>query len=313
MSVSPCFDAGSPYCPCQLAELGQCVACSFLRGEETCTCGWSGLCVYTEFLRERAKARPRRRMTAATLLTREDISGNSDTRAFMFDVRVGEELTVWCDTPGSFVLVRPKGSPERFNVPVSVMVSSEAKLTLAVQVVGPKTAALDRACREERAITLVGPFWSGLQGLSHLKRVAGGRVLVVAKGIAQSCAVPVTKYVADRGGFVKALLGGGPLDRVFAQVETERAGASVEVLPKVKDHNLARVFAELVGGKYDLLVSAGADIQHRSLKGLLDGMEDPPCFAWTSNLSMTCAEGICGSCLSGGFRGCKAQLPAGVS
>ncbi|HHX29117.1 MAG: hypothetical protein ACOX5Q_02815 [Bacillota bacterium] len=312
MSIAPCFDAGSPYCPCVLAELGQCVACPVLRGEDTCACGWSGLCVYEEFIRSKMKARPGRRPVAATVLSRQEITKDADNPAFLLDVKVPRYLSLWCEVPGSFVLLRPKGSAERFNVPVSVMASSDAKITLAIEVMGPKTIALHRACREGSDITLVGPFWSGLQGFAHLERLSSGRVLIVAKGIAQACAVQAARYVTDRGGYVKALLGGGPLNRVFANGPVEEAGASVEVLPKAKDHNLARVFAELVAVRYDVLLSAGAERQHRALRDLLAGVEDPPSFVWSSSLSMTCAEGICGSCLSNGFRGCKAHLPDGV-
>lgn len=312
MNVSPCFDAGSLYCPCVLAELGQCVACSLLRGEEVCTCGWSGLCIYTEFIRSGKKVKPRRRSVSARVLKKREITQGPGTRAFIFEAEVPGELSMWCEFPGSFVLVRPKGFPERFNVPISVMSSLEAAIALAVQVVGPKTTALERSCREGREITLVGPFWSGLQGLEHLKSRQGGRVLIVAKGIAQACAIPPARYVTGRGGTVKALLGGGPLNSVFAEKELARTGASVEVLPKAKDHNLERVATELAGTRYDVLLSAGANVQHKALRDLLEGMDDPPAFAWTSNLSMTCAEGICGSCLTSGFRGCKAHLPDGV-
>ncbi|HHY44093.1 MAG TPA: hypothetical protein GX512_00070 [Firmicutes bacterium] len=312
MNVSPCFDAGSQYCPCELAELGQCVACSLLRGEEVCACGWSGLCIYSEFIRSGKKGKPKRRTTAARVTKKRQIAQGAKIRAFIFEVEVPWELSAWCEAPGAFVLARPKGSPERFNVPISVMSTQENAMTLAVQVVGPKTTALERSCIEGRQITLVGPFWSGLQGLEHFKTRSGGRVLIVAKGIAQACAVKMASYVTGRGGTVKALLGGGPLNSVFVEEDLARTGALVEVLPKAKDHNLARVSAELYGDRYDVLASAGADVQHRALRNLLEGLDDPPAFAWTSNLSMTCAEGICGACLTSGFRGCKAHLPDGV-
>jgi NAD(P)H-flavin reductase len=312
MNVSPCFDAGSTYCPCILAELGECVACSLLRGEETCTCGWSGLCIYSEFIRSGKRGKPKRRAIAASILRRREITEGPPARAFIFQAEVPEELSLWCELPGSFVLLRPKGSPERFNVPISVMASQATGITLAVQVVGPKTIALERACKEGKEVTLVGPFWSGLQGLEHLKSRSSGNVLIVAKGIAQASAVQAAKYVTGMGGAVKALLGAGPIDRIFAQEEIERTGAVLEVLPKAKDHNLTRVFSELTANRYDVLMSAGGNIQHRALKKLLEGIQDPPAFVWTSSLSMTCAEGICGSCLAGGLRGCKAHLPDGV-
>ncbi|HHY76583.1 MAG TPA: hypothetical protein GX500_07425 [Firmicutes bacterium] len=312
MAVSPCFDAGSDYCPCVLAELGQCVACSLIRGEPTCKCGWSGLCIYAEFLRAGSKARPRRRELSARILSREEIARTPRTRAFLLELEVPKELSAWCEAPGSFVLVRPRGLPERFNVPLSVMSSRDGILTLAVQVVGPKTVALEGSSREGRQVTLVGPFWAGIQGLEHLSRHAGGSVLIVAKGIAQACVVPAARYVNLKRGTVRALLGGGTLGSVFVLSRLLAAGASAEVLPKEDDHNLGRISSELSAHRYDVLLSAGADVQHNGLRQLLKQMEDPPAFAWTSNFSMTCAEGICGSCLTGGLRSCKAHIPESI-
>lgn len=312
MSVSPCFDAGSRFCPCELAELGHCVACSLLRGETVCTCSWSGLCIYSEFIRNKKKPRPRRIHAAGAVVSRSDIGDRSLRDAFIVEIEVPPEISLWCVFPGSFVLLRPKGSPERFNVPLTVMQAGTSTVTTAVEVVGPKTGTLARKANVGNQVTVSGPFWSGLQGFWNLKKCAGGRALIVAKGIAQGCAVHTAKYVVDRGGFAKVLLGPGPIGQVFAEGAVRSVGASVEVLPKTKDHNLAAIFSELTDGEYDVLVSQGSNLQHGALQELLNGMENPPKFAWSSNLPMTCAEGICGSCLVQGFRGCKANLPGGA-
>jgi hypothetical protein len=135
-------------------------------------------------------------------------------------------------------------------------------------------------------------------------------VLAVAKGINQATLVHVAQYVAHRGGTLKTLIGPGTLGTIFVNEALLASGAQTQIMPREKDHNLARVSAELSEGDYDLLVSAGGDVQHKSLIGLLRSLPDPPAFAWSSNLTMTCAEGICGSCLKNGFRGCKSELSA---
>ncbi len=310
---TPCFDAGSKYCPCELAVVGQCVACSLLRGEAACNCGWSGVCVYGQFLREGKASKAERGTYASKILRRfEIVQSPGPMRAFCVQLSAPREIASWCVFPGSFVMVRPRGSQERWNVPLCVMDAGEASLTIAVEVVGPKTAALDQNVREGETVTLVAPFWSGIQGLEHLRKRAGGRVLTVAKGINQASLIQVARYVSFRGGSMKALTGPGALGTVFAAGALREAGACVTVLPREKDHNLGTVSSELQSGGYDLLVSAGGQAQHKSLQGLLGSMPAPPAFCWTSNLSMTCAEGICGSCLVEGFRGCKSQLPSAL-
>ncbi len=310
---TPCFDAGSQYCPCALSELGQCVACSLLRGEQTCDCGWSGVCVYSEYVRNKSAHKSGRPAHSATVLGRWEIAGEGMPGASVAlgaELAVPEDIAAWCSLPGSFVLVRPSGSTERWNVPLCVAGTKGRSLTVAVEVAGPKTTALARNLREGSKVTLVGPFWSGIQGHLALRKHGGSRVLAVAKGINQATLVQVAQYVSHRGGTLKALIGPGTLGAVFVLETLEACGASVEILPREKDHNLARIFREITRGHCDLLISAGGDAQHNSLEELLQSLPEPPAFAWSSNLTMTCAEGICGSCLKNGFRGCKSELSA---
>lgn len=306
---APCFDAGSIYCPCDLAVLGQCVACSILRGQNSCDCGWNGLCVYEEFLRNKKVARPGRRERPVRIAGREELECSAGQEAFLLDICAPTEVLAWCVFPGSFALLRPRGTPERFNVPLSVMQVKDGILRTAVSVKGPKTKALSRACRKGQIVTLVAPFWSGLQGLPWPRAIVAGKALGVAKGIGQAPLLHTAKYLLGHGCAFKALLGPGTLGTVFAQDSLVMEGASVEVLPRTKDHNITRIYSELCQGDYDLLVSVGSDQQHHALLSLIASVDKPPAMAWSSNLSMTCAQGICGSCLVNGFRGCKASLP----
>ena len=302
-----CFDAGSQFCPCELASLGECVACSLLRGEDECRCGWSGLCVYQEFKRSGKDVPPRRRESHPLVVARTDLQCSPQRRAFILELAVPDDIARWCYVPGSFVLLRAKGSPERFNVPVSVMDVGDGSLKVAIEVRGPKTVALDESCAEGRQVTMLGPYWSGLQG-ERLSRHRGDKVLGFAKGIGQAPLLHAAKYVISGGGYFRALIGPGDLGWVFCDELLLKEGASVEVLPKAKDHNIAALYSELCRGGYGLLVSAGPDKQHRALRDLIASLESPPAFAWTSNLTVVCAEGICGACLVGGLRGCKADL-----
>ncbi len=177
-----------------------------------------------------------------------------------------------------------------------------------MEVQGPKTVALDRVAVSGAAVTLTGPFWSGIRK-EHLRKLAAGPVLAVAKGVGQATLLPVAQYVADRGGSLRNMIGPGPLGSTFSLESLTALGASVEVMPRESDHNLGRIAAELRTGSYGLLFSSGSEGQHKGMVRLLGETVEPPRFAWSSNLTMTCAEGICGSCLSRGFRGCKAQIP----
>ena len=159
MSVSPCFDAGSRFCPCELAELGHCVACSLLRGETVCTCSWSGLCIYSEFIRNKKKPRPRRIHAAGAVVSRSDIGDRTLRDAFIVEIEVPPEILPGVCIPelSSFV---PKGLL-RGSTPLTVMQAGTSTVTTAVEVVGPKTGALARKAnvgnRYRKRPVLVGP------------------------------------------------------------------------------------------------------------------------------------------------------------
>ncbi len=302
-----CFDAGSRYCPCPLATLGRCVACSILRGEPVCDCGWSGSCVYQKYLFDGSREMPGRTQGRATVEKRESLAASGE--AFFLDVAVERELAAWAIFPGTFVMLRPEGRPERWNVPLSVMDAKDSRLRLAVETRGPKTATLSLVCVPGAGLTVAGPFWSGIQGTDVLRRNAGGNTLVVAKGVSQAALPQTAAYVFSRGGSMKALLGPGTLGAVFVEPVLRASGAKTQTLERRPDHNIPEIGKELSSGDYDLLLSLGSDAQHRELLALSRSLEREPAFAYSSNLSMTCGDGICGSCLVKGFRGCKASLP----
>ncbi len=308
----PCFDAGSDYCPCILAHFGQCVSCSMLRGDVRCDCGWNGICVYDEFTRNRQSVKPGRQEIVAIVIERKEIANNGNCRAFWSRLSVTPNLARWSVFPGSFVLLRPRGTREAFNVPISIMETSEdGALEIAVEVQGIKTTALEQALQVKQEVLATGPFWSGLQGYSLLTHLGAKNILVITKGMGQAPVPLIARYIVHRGGNVKIMVGPGKLGQVFITENLQKLKAPFEVLPKATDHNLERYKQEIETGNYDLLISAGSSLQHQGILELLAKSSlhrKVPHFLWTSPLRMTCAEGICGSCLVSGFRGCKAQF-----
>ncbi len=308
----PCFDAGSEYCPCILASLGQCVACSMLRGEDTCDCGWSGTCIFDEFIRNGKMPKPARAEVIGTVRERNDIVNTGTSKAFVSRLNVPPFLARGCFFPGSFVMVRPEGTAEAFNVPLSAMEASiEGIIDVAVEVQGPKTTALDQAMQEHSNVIVKGPFWSGLQGLPHLARLGTGTTLIVAKGIGQAAVPQIARYISLRRGQVRVFAGPGTLGKVFITDSLNDIGIPCEILPQVDDHNLEYLKTSVETGAYDFLISAGSQLQHKGILEMLAKVPESlkvPQFLWTSHLTMTCAEGICGSCMVSGFRGCKAKF-----
>lgn len=308
----PCFDTATRFCPCVLADLGHCVACSLLRGENRCHCGWGGVCVYEEYVRSGERSGPPRHEWEVQVRSREWIAGDLRRPAFWFQVDVSQELSSSFNLPGSFAIVRSVQRGPEFGVPLSVMMRRENVLTFACEVVGPKTIDLERAARRGAFLMMKGPFWSGLQGIAPQRVFEARRTLVVAKGIGQAPAVFLADLLASRGVSVKLLAGPGSLGTVFAPGFVDAGRIPVEELPKEADHNLRRILHETTSYRPDLVVSCGGEAQHRALWGAVSSLPEPPLFAWTSEVTMNCAEGICGACLDRSeTRLCKGIVYAG--
>ena len=63
-----CIDLGTEYCPCKLAEQGQCLICSQCQGECFWDClNWKGVCVYQELYNNGNKAKEGRKTYDCTV------------------------------------------------------------------------------------------------------------------------------------------------------------------------------------------------------------------------------------------------------
>ncbi|MEW6522660.1 MAG: hypothetical protein AB1445_03655 [Bacillota bacterium] len=306
----PCEDAGSKYCPCQLALTGNCLACPVLNQGGACDdCAWSGTCVLVEAAWNRGEARPGRSEYEVTVVDRVQLA----PPAFALEIKVPPGLVDGLQPSGSFLMVRPAGSEHWFNVPLSVARLDPARGTVThfVQVAGPKTRTLEQ---HRGQLVVQGPFASGLVGRRYLQARQAGRSLLVAKGIGQGPALHLATNLLAAGGRVDALLGPGELGRVVIDGELAALGASVTVLKRERDKNGGTFRLFLSRGKYDLLVSAGSDQQHQALWKLATKVSPGTQMVYTNNAVMCCGEGICGSCgtqLDAGFtRACKARLAA---
>jgi len=303
-----CADAGTAVCPCFLAETGNCVQCSLLQGEEVCNCRWSGVCIYNEFGWAGEKAQPSREEIKVADWQKNIIG----TDSVLFEITVLAELARECQQPGSFVLIKAAEKPSIFYVPMTVMdVSvSPPQLKLAVQSVGPKTLALREATGD---LTLKGPYLNGLFGVRYLERLTNRKALLFVRGICQAASVPVAKALVRQGNTCLAVFDPGKTEKVF--VADYYDALKIPILEgsllEAEGRELLRRLLQTE--KPDLIFSGGSNEQHedilRELRGL--GLRIP--LVVTSDYTICCGEGICGSCqimTAAGqkVRSCKARL-----
>ena len=105
---SKCIDINSKYCPCLLAETNQCVFCSHLKGEMTCNCNWSGMCILYEKHWQHKKQHqgeesPKTRIEEEVSFNiKEQLSDNT----YRLEMQVSAELATQLALLGSFVFLR---------------------------------------------------------------------------------------------------------------------------------------------------------------------------------------------------------------
>ncbi len=302
-----CSDAGSEFCPCYLAEVERCVNCSLLSGQERCECTWTGSCIFSEY-RWNGTAPRALRDTVESRLVRKTVLGD---HAFVLTVSVPAWLGRNLRVPGSFAFLRPASRPQIFDVPLSAMqvASGGCEVHFAVQDVGPKTAAL---AAEQSLFSCRGPYFSGMIGLENLK-IPAHSALVIAKGISQGRGAHVACYLARRGAAVTLACGPGPTGTVFIKEWLDAGGIDLLELPRRPDHSLSDLSDLVKSGPWDVVVSAGPDVQHRMVRNIVTAHLPTARQAYTNNTLMCCGEGICGTCYCevGGetIKMCKAAPP----
>ncbi|NPV71667.1 MAG: hypothetical protein HPY55_13660 [Firmicutes bacterium] len=287
--TSVCSDAGSQFCPCVLADLGECITCSLLRGEALCDCAWSGVCVYSEYLWAGKRPLPPRPEYEMAI---KDVFRSG--RLTVFTLGVPRNLVNELSEPGAFLFLRPPGTRQCFNAPISVMDVDWESARFAVQVMGPKTKALDRS----RDFLLArGPYWNGVLGSQRLRRLRNSHALVVARGIGQGPAVHVASYLLRKNNRVTAALASGDLvDGVFAKPDMRRLGVPVVESPGAGPDQVKTLVGLIREGGFDLVHSSGPDSQHRALLAAIREAGSGAKLTASNNSVMCCGDGVCGGC-----------------
>jgi|GEM_PF-3246851 len=342
----PCADLGTEHCPCELAFSGACVYCTLPRTGGACACRWAGACVMLQMEKgmQGAKAgvaAPARRQRYAVVRSTAEVARGVREVWLQAEVNSGAAFR----RPGAFLMVRPAARPVRYDVPLTVVGTRGREVRLVYKVAGPKTQALAGLRPGEGAVWR-GPYYNGLMGGHRLTRAAVECAVVVARGLGQAAAIPVTGWLRSRGTRVEVLIDPRGAGGTFAAAELAAAAAApVRVLNCYRHSGLAAIGNALgrsaAGGTgpapaagdagavstpgrslprgIALVVSCGSDLQHRWIAEAWPQLRDAagamrPEMVASNNSPVVCGEGACGACVrrlpgGGRVRGCKADLP----
>ena len=306
-----CIDAGTEFCPCHLAESGECILCSQLQGSHFCDClNWKGVCIYQELHDNGNKAKEQRKTYTCKVC--EKILYPDDVLLIKFEAP--HKLVIDLARPGSFIFIRSEENVY-FDVPISILESDIEKdiISIMIEIRGIKTKQLLNI-ESGGNITIRGPYWNGVFGLKNIRKQKNNEALVIARGIGMAPMMPVIDRLVENGNTVTLYVSEW-LDKLNIVPQEMNLIEKGELSPEGK----VAIKSIVKYNNISLIHIAGADILTYSVIDFLDSLDrqdiDLSC---CNNFKMCCGEGVCGSCTAR-FAGhrvkrfCKVQAsPRGI-
>ncbi len=307
-----CIDAGSEYCPCYLAEHGECIICSQLKGKEFCDClNWSGTCIYQEYLWNNEKGKKPRQFVKCRILSKQYIRED----VFILKIKVPKSMARILDNIGAYVFLRKNNDDVVFSTPISVAESDSLAgvIKVMIKVNGIKTKAIDE-CSD--FISVKGPYLNGIQGQRFIRDVNNGKMLFLIRGTAGiSALMAAKKCIKDNE--IDVLIDKGRHEKNFLEDYFSEVGCAVNRLSFLDEKGLSdegkyKIKEYIKNKQYDVALSAGNDGFHSQIINYINKIDENIKFATVNNSIICCGEGICGSCTLSGIsnssiKSCKQQ------
>ncbi|TGY44291.1 sulfide/dihydroorotate dehydrogenase-like FAD/NAD-binding protein [Clostridium sartagoforme] len=294
--IVECIDVGTEYCPCKLAESGECIICSQLQGDCLCDClNWKGVCIYHEFISNGSKAKEGRKTYNCLVVKKEVLE--EDVVVIKFEVP--HKLAIDLVKPGSFIFIRTSENIY-YDVPISILESdiNSNIVSIMIEIRGIKTKQL-LTIGEGEEITIRGPYWNGVFGISNVNKQKDKNVLVLARGIGMAPMMPVIRKLALNNNKITLLMDKEPYKDIYIKDYLENYNVElieVSLLDKGKLSDEAKVIVKkLIDDKnISYIHIAGADILTVTTIDYLNEIDknkiDLSC---CNNTKMCCGEGIC--------------------
>lgn len=290
-----CIDAGTMYCPCHLAETGDCVHCSQLSGENFCQCkDWCGVCIYEKYLSNGSKPSKLRGTYKCSIIDKDNLGD----KISIFTLKAPENVVRELIYPGSFVFLRPVGSINLFDVPISIMKADTFNATLRVVIKssGIKTKNLF-ALNKGDELLLRGPFSNGVMGLLNINKAKRGTSIVVAREIGIIPSIPVMEKLYSNDNKIISIIDSKYNPNIYKKYFDNCNSEIINC--NILDHgSLTEEFKSILSkilkeNNINLIHCGGPDIMIYEIIKFVDKSIN---FSCSNNSKMSCGEGICGSC-----------------
>jgi NAD(P)H-flavin reductase len=311
--IRDCIDAGTEFCPCHLAQTGDCILCSQLSGKKFCDClNWKGVCIYQEYKWNGEKTKPGRKNYSCKIIKKLSIEKN----AIILDISAPHELIKNLVHPGSYVFLRSPKTSIFYDCPISIMETNidENIMTVAIEIKGIKTKSINFLSEGDN-ILVRGPYWNGDLGLRNIYKSREGTSLIIARGIGMAPMIPVMKKLYANGNNIIVILDKANYKNPFISKHLEMCNATVINCNTLQNGGVSeelknKLTSLFENEKINLIHCSGPDILNYKV---LEYIGDKVDFSCCNNAKMCCGEGICGTC-STRFKGhkvkklCKVQI-----
>lgn len=324
-----CADAASENCPCLLAETGDCLVCSRMRGLNECDCDWTGVCIYNEFIlngKKRALPRaeeklkiiktgfipdsPEKAVSAPEPCTEKETGDYKEGGFMIMEMDCTRGFALKCLNPGTHIFIRPAEREKYYDTPLSILAADRTAGTLTVcfRIISAKTKAL-AGCGAGDTVSVRGPFRNGITGLK--RNMTGLRVLIAASGAGTVPAV-FTSNLISGANRVDLLIDGGHAEKQLIRMYLSESGLSCPAEIHFRDfsrelcctddpaalsgYGSAAAFFSGRKNEYDEIIILGSDSFITFFRAAAETFTSAH-IACSNNAPMSCGEGICGACL----------------
>ena len=294
-----CIDCGTEFCPCKLAEAGECLLCSQLHGECFCDClNWKGVCIYQELYNNGGKAKEGRKTYSLRVLDKREVEKGVLIIKFSSPHKLALDLV----KPGSYVFIRTDDN-NFFDIPISIMESDieNDEISIAVEIRGIKSKKL-LDIKEGEDIVIRAPYWNGVFGQDNIKNTKNSAALILARGIGMAPMMPVIRRLKQNDNNVLVYIDKAPFNTNFAIDKLSDYNIEDREISLLEKGELTceckRAIKEAIeNNNVTLIHLAGADILTYKVIDYLDELKrDDILLSCCNNFKMCCGEGICGAC-----------------
>ena len=293
-----CIDAATEYCPCSLAETGECLICTQLKGDKFCDCvNYKGTCIYQEYIWNNELSKKARQYKICEIKSktylREDI--------ILLKINIDGGLLRDLNNIGAFVFLKKPGDAECSSTPISIMDCDiyNKEITVAIKIAGVKTKLLDK-CKD--TINVKGPYLNGIQGRRFLDDLKNENCLILGRGAAIAPTIMATKRLLIKGNQIYALLNRGKSNQSYLKPYFDELNCNAENVCFTDCNNILLDEGKIAIKKYlkdseiKTVLCAGSNAFYDEIINYIYGIDSSVNFSIVNNSIMCCGEGICGSC-----------------